>query len=209
MGFQRLGYDNYETWKLRARQVLTREGKYVEDDLSDMEVRSSEWKTKNELALQTIGFLVEDAQLRLIQDAVTAKDTWSRLRTYDIKDSSLGKVALIKKLSRTELFEVGDLRQHLMDLEQLFEKIENAGCRMDENMKAAFILASLPQSYENTVAAIQGRMEVFTMNFVKTKLLEEYDRRTQRGKFEDSKAMVMKAVRKDENKRLCYACGSP
>nr|XP_029713838.1 uncharacterized protein LOC115257994 [Aedes albopictus] len=149
-GFPKARLRQLRTWKLRAPQVLTREGlwQYVVDDLPGVEVGSSEWKTKNELALQTIGFLVEDAQLRLIQDAVTAKDAWSRLRTYYIKDSSVGKVALIKKLSKTELSEVGDLRQHLMDLEQLFEKIENAGCRMDEDMKAAFILASLPESYE-------------------------------------------------------------
>lgn len=211
MGFQRLGYDNYETWKLRARQVLTREGlwRYIEDDLPDVKERSPEWETKNDLALQTIGILVEDAQLRLIQEAVTAKDAWNILRNYYIKDSSVGKVALIKKLSKTELSEAGDLRQHLVDLEQLFEKIENAGCRMDEDMKAAFILASLPESYENTVAAIQGRMEVFTMNFVKTKLLEEYDRRLQRNGTGESKAMVAKTERRNEFKRLCYACGSP
>lgn len=103
MDFQRLVCDSYETWKLHARQAFSRGGlwQYVEDGLSDIEVRLAEWRTKNELALQTIGFLDEDARLRLIQDTVTAKDAWNIMWTYYIKNSSLGKVVLIKKLPKT------------------------------------------------------------------------------------------------------------
>lgn len=104
------------------------------------------------------------------------------------------------------------MRQHLMDLEILFERIENVGCRLDEDVKGAFMLASLPSSYENTVSAIQGRMEVFRVNFVKTKLLEEFDRRTEKEKTEKPTAMVAKAARRNQTepdfKRLCFACGS-
>lgn len=132
---------------------------------------------------------------------------------YYVKDSSVNKVALIKKLSKMELPEGGDMRQHLMELETLFERIENVGCRLDEDVKGAFMLASLPSSYENTVTVIQGRMEVFRVNFVKTKLLEEFDRRREKVKTEeqtsDQTAMVVKAARKSQNfKRLCFACGS-
>lgn len=215
MNFKRLGYDNFETWKLRARQVLTREGlwSYVIENPPAVKTRTSEWITKDELALQTIGFLVEDPQLRLINDAKTANEAWMLLKQYYVKDSSAGKVALIKKLSKTELSESGDMRKHLVEFEELFEKIENVGCQMTEDMKAAFILASLPESYESTVAAIQGRMEIFTMSFVKTKLLEEYERRKEKfgREAEEQKAMVSKINRRPtgDTKRLCYVCESP
>lgn len=111
------------------------------------------------------------------------------------------------------------MRQHLTELDTLFERIENVGCRLDEDVKGAFMLASVPNSYDNVVTAIQGRMEVFRINFVKTKLLEEYERRRDKEEQqqamhkEEPKAMVAKDMRKNQNdfdqKRLCYACGSP
>lgn len=59
-GFKRLSYDNYETWKRRARQFLTREGlwSYVVEDVPEEKERSAEWVAKNDLALQTIGYIV-------------------------------------------------------------------------------------------------------------------------------------------------------
>ncbi|XP_029717934.1 uncharacterized protein LOC115260757 [Aedes albopictus] len=120
---------------------------------------------KDELALQTVGFLVEDAQLRIIKDAITSLEAWMLLKEYFVRDSSVGKVALVKNLSKLELSEDGDMRQHLVEFEALFEKMENVGCKMDEDMKAAFILASLPQSHESIVSLIQGRLDAFTTNF--------------------------------------------
>lgn len=213
-GFQRLSYDNYETWKLRARQVLTREKLWncIGDELPQMKDRTKEWKEKDELALQTIGFLVEDAQLRLIKDAGTAREAWTLLNQYYVKDSAVGKVALIKKLSKLELSEGGDCRKHLAEFDELFEKFENVGMPMPEDMRAAFILASLPQSYDSIVASIQGRGEMFTMAFVKSKLLEENERRAEKGERDSQTAMAVKTSFKhpnEENRRLCYACDSP
>lgn len=214
-GFKRLSYDNYETWKLRARQILTREKLWscISEEAPQMKDRTKEWKEKDELALQSIGFLVEDAQLRLIKDAVTAKEAWTILNKYYVKDSAVGKVALIKKLCKLELSEAGDCRQHLTEFDELFEKFENVGCIMPEDMKAAFILASLPQSYDSMVASIQGRAEVFTMAFVKSKLLEEFERRLEKSDSENQRAMAVKTgfkhPKEENNRRLCYACGSP
>lgn len=217
LNFNRLGYENYETWKLRARQFLTREGlwKYVTEPVPPMKDRSAEWNEQNELAVQTIGYLVEDAQLRLLKDATTAQEAWSVLRKWYSQDSSVGKVSLIKKLSKLELPDGGDMRQYLTEMDDLFEKLENTGAHLDEDIKGAFMLANLPESYQNTVSTIQGRMEVFSVKFVKTKLLEEYGRRKDKTYENDqgtNRAMLARKVlnspRRFDTKRECYACGS-
>lgn len=81
LNFKRLGYDNYEIWRIRARQFLTRDGLWslVSDELPPERQITTEWATKNELALQTIGYLMEDSQLRIIQDAETARDACEML----------------------------------------------------------------------------------------------------------------------------------
>lgn len=211
--FKRLGYENYETWKQRARQFLTREGlwKYVVGVVPPVKERSDEWIEKNELTLQSIGYLVDDSQLRLIKDATTAQEAWGVLKKWHNQDSSVGKVSLIKKLAKLDLSEGGDMRDYLTEMEELFEKLENTGANIDEDIKAAFMLANLPESYENTVSAIQGRMDVLTVKFVKTKLLEEYGRRKDKT-YEDDKAMLARKGQHSsprfDSKRECYACGS-
>lgn len=213
MNVKRLTYDNYESWKQRARQVLTREGlwRYVAGEVPALKERSAEWIEKDDLTLQTIGYLMEDPQMRIIKDAKTAQEAWRMLKKYYTQDSSVGKVALIKKLSKLQLDEGGDMRIFLTEMEELFEKLENAGARIDEDIKAAFMLAGLPDSYESTVSSIQGRMKVFTVNFVKTKLLEEYGRRQNKTNVDD-KAMMARKIqpypRSNDVKRTCYACGS-
>lgn len=87
------------------------------------------------------------------------------------------------------------MRQHLMDLKTLIEKIENVGCRLGKDVKGAFMLTTLPSSCKNTVSAIQGRIELFRVNFVKTKLLEEFDRRKEKEKTEEQTAVVAKVRR--------------
>lgn len=214
-GFTRLSYDNYETWKRRARQFLTREGlwSYVVGDAKAEVKKSPEWAAKDDLALQTIGYLVDDALQREIEEAATAKEAWEMLRKYFVKDSSVGKVALIKRLSKMELAEGGDVREFLLNMEELFEKMGNVGIRMDEDLKACFVLANLPDSFDSTVSSIHGRMEVLSMMFVKTKLMEEYDRRKNKIETESEKAMVVRSAAKDKRytgpSRLCYACSSP
>lgn len=73
-------------------------------------------------------------------------------------------------------------------------------------------MRSLPRSYESIVASIQGRMDIFTMIFVKTKLLEEFERRREKDdEFDDRKAHAAKVIqmqtRESDVKRLCYTCG--
>lgn len=135
------------------------------------------------------------------------------LRNYFVKDSSVGKVALIKRLCKMEHAEGDDVREYLLEMEELFDKLRNAGCRMDDDIKACFVLANLPESYNSIVSAIHGRMDALTMNFVKTKLTEEYDSRKEKFSIDSEKVLAarstVKDVRNPGSSRLCYACGSP
>lgn len=64
----------------------------------------------------------------------TARKAWILFKEYYVKGSSVGKVELSKKVSKSKL---------KFKFKGLFEKIENVGCRMDNDIKAAFILVSL------------------------------------------------------------------
>ena len=59
-----------------------------------------------------------------------------------------------------------------------FEKLAALGQELPNNLMAAMLLGSLPESYETFVTALESRFEGdFTLNLVKGKLIDEYKRR--------------------------------
>ena len=75
----RLNFHNYELWKQRTKQILIREGlwRVVADNPPAVDERSDAWVDKDERAAATIGYLVENSQLKLIKNANTAQETWN------------------------------------------------------------------------------------------------------------------------------------
>lgn len=102
-----LNFHNYDLWKERTKQVLIREGlwRVIANDLPPKDSRSEEWLDKGERAVVMIGFLVDNCQLQLIKNAGTAQETWNILRDYHVRQSSTGRVGLVKRLCRLEMEE--------------------------------------------------------------------------------------------------------
>lgn len=207
----RLNFHNYDLWKIRTKQVLVREGlwRVIVDAIP--KTKTDAWIEKDEKAAATIGYLVENSQLQLIKDASSAKETWSILENYHVKQSAAGRVGLIKKLSRLELEEEGNLEEHLIEMDMLFDKLKEVGCEISDDLKGGFILASLPDSYDSFVTMMEGQESGFTMKPLRTKLLNESDKRQHKLKVKEEKAMKAAAVmeRKVSNEsknRVCFEC---
>lgn len=113
----------------------------------------------------------------LIKKTTTARDTWSALKGYHEKATVSKRVLLLKKMCRMELGESGSLDKHLMEIEDLFDQLGDAGQDLDEPFKVAMILASMPDSYESLIQALESRPEdELTLDFVKSKLLDQHSK---------------------------------
>lgn len=78
-----------------------------------------------------------------------ASNTWPAGRRFATTDY---KVSLIKDLAKLELAEGGEMRSHLMELDTLFERVENVGDNLESNRRlGAFILANVLKSYRSEV----------------------------------------------------------
>lgn len=163
-GTVRLNFLNYDLWKERTKQILIREGlwRVIVDDLPAIEKRSTVWVDKDERAAATIGYLVENSQLQLIKNARSAQETWITLRDYHVRQSSAGKVGLVKRLCRMEMDENGNVEEHVIAMDSLFDKLAEVGCDISEEMKCSFIMASLPESYDSFVTMLEGCDGKFT-----------------------------------------------
>jgi len=75
--------------------------------------------------------------------------------------------------------ETGNMETHISELTNLFQRLVDLGEeQLSERWMVAMILSSLPRSYDTLVTALEARSEAdITMPLVKSKLINEYNRR--------------------------------
>lgn len=125
------------------------------------------WKKADAKARATIGLGMEDNQTSLIRSCTCAKDAWKSLKDYHDKGS---EVYLLKKLTRLELSEDGDMEQHLQSFTDLVQRIADVGDEVLPKLQVALLLCSLPDSYDSLATILEQRpRNELTIDLVKSK----------------------------------------
>ncbi|XP_055642988.1 uncharacterized protein LOC129779507 [Toxorhynchites rutilus septentrionalis] len=115
--------------------------------------------------------------LCLVKTTTNAIDFWNALRDYHEKVTVTSRVSLLRKLCNLNLLEGGDMEAHLFEVEELFSRLENADLKLEQPIKIAMMLRSLPDSYGGLITALESRSdEDLTTELVKSKLLDEHER---------------------------------
>ncbi|XP_035893610.1 uncharacterized protein LOC118503894 [Anopheles stephensi] len=172
--FPRLNNHNYVSWKFRMEMLLIREELWYVIDEPKVEPVTPQWIKDDKRARATIGLCVEENQFSIVKTADSAKEFWEKLRAYHEKATVTSRVSLLKKLCNFNLAENGEMESHLMQIEELFDRLTTAGQTLDESLKIAMILRSLPESYNGLVTALESRADSdITMQLTKENT-EEY-----------------------------------
>lgn len=82
-----------------------------------------------------IGLNVENSQLVHIRNKETAQDVWNGLKSAHEKDTLTNKVSLYKKIAMLKMKEDGKAGEHLNELINLFQKLEDLGQEAMNNGK--------------------------------------------------------------------------
>lgn len=184
---EKLNSENYFTWKYKMELLRIKENLWniideVKPELKDDGSNKTEvdaWKRKDNQTRSIIGLLVEDSQLYLIRTKRTARATWLALKDYHEKDTLGNKVSLMRRICSSRMDETGNIETHISELTDLFQRLVDLGEeQLSEKWMVAMILSSLPRSYDTLVTALEARSEAdITMPLVKSKLINEYNRR--------------------------------
>ena len=193
--FARLNHQNYQTWKTRMEMLLKREELWFVIGEARPATVDSAWTKADEKCLATVVLYIEDSQLNLVKDSVSAKEVWDKLKDYHQKATMTSRVSLLKKICSHNMAEGGDMEAHLLELEELFDRLACAGQAMENSLKIAMIHRSLPDSYGNLVTALESRPEAdLTIDFVKRRILDGHQRRVEQGGESSERAMKMYVV---------------
>ncbi|XP_062541545.1 uncharacterized protein LOC134209564 [Armigeres subalbatus] len=111
----------------------------------------------------------------------------------------------------------GDIKGHILELEEVCDRLAAAGHVLTESFKIVLRFRSLPGSYQGLATLLQSQVNAgTTMEAIKVKVLEEYERRNERsGRASgtaDSEATAMKSATKKSREKssavkTCYHCG--
>ena len=183
---------------------------------TEEEDRDEDWCSDDRKAKATIVLLLEDSQLPLVKNKRFARDVFEALKCYHEKTSRSVRVSLLKRLCAVNLGENGDLEQHLSEMDELFDRLDAAGTRLDADTKICMLLRSLPPSFDGIVSVLDSRADdEISMDIVKARLMDEFQRRRERdgpaSKPEKAMRSQMSTTKSKQGKesRTCHYCKQP
>lgn len=209
---EKLNDHNFEIWKFKMELKLTKEKliKVVREPKPTVATGSqagegtvtatemAAWLEKDGDARHAIGMAVENDQLVHICRKTTAKEMWDTLLGIHEVESMNTMMTVMRKMCSQKLPEDGNLPEHLKELTAMHNRLEVADEGLKPRQFVAVMLSSLPMSYGTLINVIEGYpKEQITVDFVKSKLRDEWRRRQECQEFQsgpsDEKALKVSA----------------
>lgn len=199
---------NYPTWKIQCKMALMKDnlwgivsGTETEpQDPGDDETRRK-FVVRRDRALATIVLTVDPSLLYLIGEPENPGDVWQKLQDQFQKRTWANKLALKRRLYSLRLVEGEPVQDHIKAMTEIFSELAVVGDPVENEDQVVQLLASLPESYEMLVTALETSMEVPEMDTVVERLLHE------ERKLQEKAGGLEKAMASKEKKGpRCYKC---
>ena len=131
---------------------------------------------------------------------------WKKLSDQFQKETWANKLELRRKLYSLKLKEGDSVQEHIRKMTETFEELAVIGDPMKEEDQVVYLLASLPESFNMLVTALEANPDVPQMEVVTERLLHEERKQQDR---EDSERSHLKAMTVTRSKGVlkCYHCG--
>ncbi|MCO5553808.1 hypothetical protein L7F22_007334 [Adiantum nelumboides] len=148
---------NFTIWKQRMMDVLVNKGLAVPlKDCKEGGYNDDQWKELDARARATICLHLGESIFFTIMDRTTAFELWDSLCSgWDDKSAS-NKVFLMKKLMCLSMKEGSSVSSHLNEFNALYSQLTSKGLNFDDEIKAIFLLCSLPASWDTFSTAISN-----------------------------------------------------
>ena len=175
---EKLSNDNYTVWKFKLEMILIREklsSVVFEEKPAEP---NADWLAKDKLARALICLYISDNQIVHVLHETNAKETWKKLESVHQRANLSSKLFLLRKLYSAQYRETQSMQEHINYVLELSEKLNNIGESIKESHLGAILLCSLPANYEVLVTSLESKTEKeLTLNYIKSKLIDEYERR--------------------------------
>ncbi|MCO5571212.1 hypothetical protein L7F22_024947 [Adiantum nelumboides] len=168
---------NFTIWKQRMMDVLINKGLAVPLKERKEGVHKDDWREELDAkARATICLHLGESIFLTIMDKTTAFELWDLICSAWDGKSAFNKVFLMKKLMHLSMKEGSSVNSHLNEFNSLYsEQLTSKGLIFDDEMKAIFLLCSLPVSWDtfNTTISNSTHGGKFAFSDVTSALLTD------------------------------------
>ena len=212
-----LNGSNYPTWKVQCRMALMKDGLWTIVDGTEApppEQEADKYRKfvgRRDRALALIVLSIEPSLLYLVGDPENPVTVWQKLADQFQKKTWANKLELRRKLYAMRLKEGESVQNHVKVMTEIFEALAVIGDPVSEEDRVVHLLASLPESFNMLVTALEANPEVPKMENVTERLLHEERKMIGReaDEGEQSKAMTAHNSFGQKKKFTCHYCGRP
>lgn len=212
---EKLGEDNFHTWKQKVELLLALRD--LDEHLTSKPPENAEelasWKKRDRKARAIIGLTISDEHLDHVRDIDTAADVWRAICNVFQRKTLLNRINSRRSFYTAKMREDEKMLQFVNRIRHLASDMKCMDIKVEEEDVAMAILCNLPERFNNLIVAIDTTIEDrdLTLEFVKSRLLQEEQRMNDRAKeeSEDSTALVgQHSRRKSSGPIVCYYCGA-
>ena len=207
---------NYATWKVQCQMALMKDGLWsivtgaeVEPDREDAN-KYVKFEARRDRTLAIIVLAVDPSLLYLLGDPEDPKIVWGQLKDQFQKATWANKLSLRRKLYSLQLKDNGSIQDHIKSMTETFNELSVVGDPISEEDRVVHLLASLPDSFNMLVTALEANAEVPKMEVVTERLLHEEQKVKGREGVQCEKAMAATKQRQAWQKKKgpkCHHCG--
>ena len=204
---------NYPTWKIQAQMALMKDGLW--GIVNRSETRPPDTETEKlakfnkqwDRALAIIVLAIDPSLLYLIGDPTSPIDVWQKLQDQFQKKTWANKLHLRRKLYSLRLKEGESVHEHIRIMTETFNALSFIGDTISDEDRVVHLLASLPESYNMLVTALEACADVPKLELVTERLLHE-----ERKLLDDESGQawggekLMVAKRQNYKGPKCYKC---
>ena len=182
------------------------EQKFFTDSRTEMGLHAK-YLSRKDRALATIVLSLEPSLLYLIGNPDDPGVVWKKLADHFQKKTWANKLALRRILYSFKLKEGDSVHNHIRLMTETFDELSVIGDSLNEEDRIVHLLASLPESYDMLVTALEASQDVPKWALVTERLLyEENKMREKQTGGAESKAMTSKHHINKKGPK-CFHCG--
>ena len=205
---------NYPTWKIQCRMALMREGLWrIVTGEETAPTRGGESKRAKfvlwqDRALAAIVLTVDPSLLYLIGNPESLVMIWKKLADQIEKKTWATRLDLHRKLHLLRLKDGESAQEHIKAMVELFDALSVAGETIKDEDRVVYLLASLPDSYNALVTALEANADVSKLEIVIERILHR-ERKLQEGSeasLTRKSAMSSRGSSRGKPKVKCYHC---
>ena len=203
---------NYPTWKIQCRMALMKEGLWrivTGEEVAPTggsESERAKFASRRDRALATVVLSVDTSLLYLIGTPEDPVVVWKKLADQFEKKTWATRLDLRRKLHSLKLKDGDSAHDHIKVMTELFDALTVAGETVSEEDRVVYLLASLPDTYNVLVTALEANEDVPKLEVVTERILHQERKMKDKGEASLDSRPIFRLIERPAKNRPGIDC---